>query len=237
MEPILAPQVKYNLAVAEEGMNVSYGAQVGRTVLETNEHTAKIKARAMAAAGSDARMGGCSLPVIVNSGSGNQGLTLAVPLVVYARECGYSEEKLYRALAISNLVAIHIKKYIGTLSAFCGAISAGAAAGAGITYMEGGNYEQISTTIINVLGNLGGVICDGAKASCAAKISSAIDAAFMSSEMAMEGRTFLFGQGIVIDDIEKTIKNVGHVAKEGMYTTDMEILKLMLEDENREMCC
>lgn len=237
IEPILSPQIKYNLAVAEEGMNVSYGAQVGRTVLETNENTAKIKARAMAAAGSDARMGGCSLPVIVNSGSGNQGLTLAVPLVVYARESGYSDEQLYRALAISNLVAIHIKKYIGTLSAFCGAISAGAAAGAGITYLEGGNYEQIATTIINVLGNLGGVICDGAKASCAAKISSAIDAAFISSEMALAGRTYLFGQGIVIDDIEKTIKNVGQVAKEGMYSTDVEILKIMLEDENKGGNC
>lgn len=236
IEPILAPQIKYNLAVAEEGMNVSYGAQVGRTVLKTNESSAKIKARAMAAAGSDARMGGCSLPVIVNSGSGNQGLTLAVPLVVYARESGYNEEKLYKALVISNLVAIHIKKYIGTLSAFCGAISAGAAAGAGITYLKGGGYDQIAATIINVLGNLGGVICDGAKASCAAKISSAIDAAFISSEMAMEGKTFLFGQGIVIDDIEKTIKNVGQVAKEGMYATDMEILKIMLDDENRELC-
>lgn len=236
IEPIIGPQIKYNLAVAEEGINTSYGAQVGRTVLKTNENSAKIKARAMAAAGSDARMGGCSLPVIVNSGSGNQGLTLAVPLVVYARESGYNEEKLYKALVISNLIAIHIKKYIGTLSAFCGAISAGAAAGAGITYLKGGGYDQIAATIINVLGNLGGVICDGAKASCAAKISSAIDAAFISSEMAMEGKTFLFGQGIVIDDIEKTIKNVGQVAKKGMYSTDMEILKIMLDDENRELC-
>lgn len=233
IKPIIKPQIEFNMAVAEEGMKEKYGAEVGRTILETNETNVKTKARAMAAAGSDARMGGCSLPVIVNSGSGNQGITLTVPVVVYAREMDLPDEKLYRALALSNLVAIHIKKYIGTLSAFCGAVTAGTAAGAAIMYLKGGDYEQIAATIINALGNLGGVICDGAKASCAAKISSSVEAGITACDMAIKGRSFPFSQGIVIDDVEKTIENVGHVAMDGMHITDIEILKIMLEDENR----
>ena len=173
------------------------------------------------------------MPVIVNSGSGNQGITMSVPVVIYAQEMGLPEEKLIRALVVSNLISVHVKKYIGALSAFCGAVTAGMAAGTAITYLKGGGYEEIGMTIINALGSLGGVICDGAKASCAAKIASSVEWGFVAGEMAFKGRTYPFGEGIVTDDLEKTIQNIGRVAREGMHDTDLVILKIMLEDENR----
>ena len=231
--PVIRPQIECNTAIAREGMSKDYGAAVGRTIIETEPDSVKTKARAFAAAGSDARMGGCSMPVIVNSGSGNQGITMSVPVVIYAQEMGLPEEKLIRALVVSNLISVHVKKYIGALSAFCGAVTDGMAAGTAITYLKGGGYEEIGMTIINALGSLGGVICDGAKASCAAKIASSVEWGFVAGEMAFKGRTYPFGEGIVTDDLEKTIQNIGRVAREGMHDTDLVILKIMLEDENR----
>ena len=191
-------------------------------------HDIKTRAKAKAAAGSDARMGGSSLPVIINSGSGNQGITLTVPVVEYAEEYRVSEDKFYRAMAISNLVSIHIKKNIGKLSAFCGAVSAACGAGAAISYMLGLGEKAICNTITTTLANVGGILCDGAKASCAAKIASSIDAAILAHEMAKCGTSFMAGDGIVSDNIEETIKNFGIVGREGMYETDISIMKLMI---------
>ncbi len=174
---------------------------------------------------------GSSMPVVINSGSGNQGITVTVPVVEYAKELGVSEERLYRALIISNLISIHIKKYIGKLSAFCGAVSAACGSGAAITYLHGGSFEDISSTIINTVGNVGGIICDGAKASCAAKIASALDAAIMAHSMTIQKRKFQSGEGIITDDIEKTIENIGYIGRDGMRETDTEILHLMIGDE------
>ena len=231
---LLDDQINFNMQVAFEGINNDYGASVGKTLLDNNGTGIKVRAKAMAAAASDARMGGCSLPVMINSCSGNQGITVSVPVVEYAKELKVSEDKLYRALMLSNLIAVHIKNHIGVLSAFCGAVSAGCASGAAITYLHGGTYEQICSTIINTLGNLSGVVCDGAKSSCAAKIASSVDAAILAHDMTMAGRCFSYGEGLVIDDIEKTIANIGIVGKEGMRETDVKILNLMLEDENRK---
>lgn len=230
---LLKDQIKFNEQVAKEGIRNEYGAAVGRTILQIDGDGIKNRAKAYAAAASDARMGGCSLPVVVNSCSGNQGITTSVPVAEYAAELGVSEDRMYRALILSNLIAVHIKRHIGVLSAFCGAVSAGCASGAAVTYMCGGTYDQICATIINTLGNVGGVVCDGAKASCAAKIASSVDAAIMAHEMAMKGKRFAGGEGIVADDVEKTIENVGTVGREGMRETDITILNLMLEDENR----
>ena len=202
----------------------------GRNLLALyGEDILPIKARAMASAASEARMSGCSLPVVINSGSGNQGITTCVPLVVYAQYYNIPEEKMYRALAVSNLLAIHQKKYIGNLSAFCGAVSASYACGAAITYMLGGNFNQIASTIINTLGNTCGIICDGAKSSCAAKISSSLDAALLAHTMSMKGEGFKSGEGIVKDDLEKTIRAVGYIGKEGMKSTDIEVLNIMID--------
>ena len=186
------------------------------------------RAKAYASAGSDARMGGCSLPVVINSGSGNQGMTVSLPVIEYANEWKVSQEKLYRALLISNLTAIHLKHYIGSLSAFCGAVTAACGAGAAITYMAGGTYSNISHTIINTLANVGGIVCDGAKASCAAKISSALDAAILGYELSMKDRYFEPGEGLIKDDIESTIQSMGYVGRVGMKSTDIEILNVMM---------
>lgn len=230
IKSILERQVKCNMAIASEGIKNKYEANVGRNLLALyGEDILPIKARAMASAASEARMSGCSLPVVINSGSGNQGITTCVPLVVYAQYYNILEEKMYRALAVSNLLAIHQKKYIGNLSAFCGAVSASYACGAAITYMLGGNFNQIASTIINTLGNTCGIICDGAKPSCAAKISSSLDAALLAHTMSMKGDGFKSGEGIVKDDLEKTIRAVGYIGKEGMKSTDIEVLNIMID--------
>lgn len=229
VKDLLDYQIFVNTAIAEEGLINEYGASVGKTLLESYGNDIKVRAKAKAAAGSDARMGGSSMPVVINSGSGNQGITVTVPVVEYAKELGVSKEKMYRALLISNLISIHIKKYIGKLSAFCGAVSAACGSGAAITYLHGGSFEDISSTIINTVGNVGGIVCDGAKASCAAKIASALDAAIMAHNMTAQKRKFQSGEGIISDDIEKTIKNIGHIGREGMRETDTEILHLMIE--------
>ena len=196
---------------------------------EFDSTNVKLRAKARAAAGSDARMSGCPLPVVINSGSGNQGMTVTIPLVVYADEYKISQEKLYRALLVSNLLAIHKKKYIGKLSAFCGAVSAGYACGAAITYMLGGNFNQIANTIINTLANTSGIICDGAKPSCAAKISSALDAALLAHTMSMHDDVFYADEGIVKEKKKKTIRAVGYIGREGMKSTDIEVLNIMID--------
>ena len=228
LKEIMSPQVHYNYAIAHEGLHNDYGANVGRIILQSGGSDVKNRAKAKAAAGSDARMSGSSLPVVINSGSGNQGITLTVPVVEYAQEYSVSEDKLYRSMAISNLVSIHIKKNIGKLSAFCGAVSAACGAGAAISYMIGLNRKAIEDTITSTLANVGGIFCDGAKASCAAKIASSVDAALLAHELAKCGEAFLPGDGIVTDNIEDTIKNFGIVGHDGMKETDIQIMKLMI---------
>ena len=227
--PGLKRQIDMNRAIAEGGLNQTYGEQVGKTLLHLNPENVMFRARAFAAAGSDARMGGCSLPVVINSGSGNQGMTVSLPVIEYARVWAATEDRLYRALLISNLTAIHIKHYIGSLSAFCGAVTASCGAGAAITYLAGGSYDQICGTITNTLANVGGIVCDGAKASCAAKIASAVDAAILGYHMSMQGRVFPAGDGTIQEDIELTIKSIGHVGRVGMKETDIEILNIMMD--------
>ena len=188
-----------------------------------------IRDRAKAAAGSDARMGGCSMPVVINSGSGNQGRTVSLPVIEYAKEYEATREQLYRALVVANLISIHQKKYIGSLSAYCGAVSAACGAGAAITYLRGGTLEEVGLTIINTIGNVGGIVCDGAKSSCAAKIASAVDAAILAHYMAMKHVSFQPGEGIIQEDLEDTIKSMGYIGRVGMKTTDTEILNIMIE--------
>lgn len=225
---VLQRQVRYNTKIAEEGLRNPWGAQVGRVVLEEFGDDVKWRAVAKAAAGSDARMSGCSLPVIINSGSGNQGMTCSLPVIEYGREMGKTEEEIYRALCVSNLVALNQKKYIGSLSAYCGAVCAAAGAGAGITYLCGGTPEQIENTVVNAIADAGGIVCDGAKPSCAAKIATSLQAALLSHKMAMRGLTFSRGEGLVMDCPEDTIKAVGYVGRAGMKQTDVEILNLMI---------
>lgn len=227
VDKLLQRQIEMNTTIAEYGLKNDCGCRVGRTLLDAYGEDVRERAKAYAAAGSDARMSGCTLPVVINSGSGNQGITVSLPVIEYAKALKVSHEKLTRALIISNLVAIHQKYYIGNLSAFCGAVSAAAGAGAGITYLCGGDAEAIFRTVTNTLANAGGIICDGAKASCAAKIASAVDAALMANELSLRGLQFPDGEGIVCDDIEVTMKNVGHVGKFGMKDTDREILRIM----------
>ena len=228
VKDILDRQITMNSAISDEGLNHPYGAQVGRTLLNDYGNDVKIRARARAAAGSDARMSGCSLPVVINSGSGNQGMTVSLPVIEFAKEWNVSQDKLYRALVVSNLIAVHQKKYIGSLSAYCGAVSAGCGSGAGIAYLYGGDYEVIAHTIVNSLAIVSGIICDGAKASCAAKISAAVDAGIMGYEMYIQGQQFYGGDGIVTHGVENTIRNVGQLAKEGMCETDKEIIRIMV---------
>ena len=228
IKPLLSRQIEYNTAIAAEGIRGEYGASIGRVMLAAYGEDVRNRAKAMAAAGSDARMNGCELPVIINSGSGNQGITCCLPLVEYAKSLGCDEERLYRALALSNLLAIHIKSGIGRLSAYCGAVSAGAAAGGGIAYLHGGDYRAVIHTVVNALGIVSGIICDGAKASCAAKIASAVEAGILGMQMFRQGSQFYGGDGIVSKGVENTIANVSRLATEGMRKTDAEIIKIML---------
>jgi len=231
VKDVIERQIEYNTAISSEGLRNKWGAQVGRTLLHCyDSDDVKIRAKAVAAAGSDARMSGCALPVVINSGSGNQGMTVSLPVIEYAKELNASHEKLIRALVLSNLIALLQKKYIGSLSAFCGAVCAAAGAGCGITYLYGGGKEEIAKTLTNTLGDVGGIVCDGAKPSCAAKIASALDAAIMGFEMGHEsGESFQEGEGLVKSDIEKTVQSFGRLGKVGMKETDEEILKIMLE--------
>ena len=224
---ILKRQIDYNTEIAEEGLRGNYGANIGSVILESYGNDVRNRAKAMAAAGSDARMNGC--PVIINSGSGNQGLTCSLPVLEYAKELNVDREKMYRALALSNLVAIHQKTGIGRLSAYCGAVSAGAAAGAGIAYLCGGGYKEITHTVVNALAIVSGMVCDGAKASCAAKIAASVDAGILGYHMYMQGQQFYGGDGIITKGVEKTIANVGRLGKEGMRETNEEIIKIMVE--------
>ena len=237
VEDILAEQVRCNTAISQEGLDNRWGVRVGKTILENWGRDVKSLACARAAAGSDARMSGCPMPVIINSGSGNQGITVTMPVVTYAEQWYLSKEKMYRCLCVSNLVSIYIKHYIGSLSAFCGAVSASCGAGAAITYMAGGSYEEIGGTITNTLGNVGGIVCDGAKPSCAAKIASSVHAALMAHYMSMSAKEFQGGEGFVKSDVEETIKNMGYIGKVGMKETDREILNVMIDkvDVNSEL--
>ena len=230
IKPHLQKQLEMNIAIANEGLTNDYGATIGKILYNQGNAPLKDKIKGYAAAGSDARMSGCELPVCILSGSGNQGITASVPVVVYAREMGIDEEKMYRALLVSDLVTVHQKTGIGTLSAYCGAISAGVGAGAGICYLQGGGYREIAHTLVNAVAILSGTICDGAKASCAAKIAMAVEAGFMGCEMAKANKQFYGGDGIVKKGVENTIRNVGLLAREGMSSTDKEIIKIMLEN-------
>jgi L-cysteine desulfidase len=227
---LLQRQIAYNMAIAEEGLTNNYGANIGKTLLKGHEDDINYKLRAWAAAGSDARMNGCEMPVVINSGSGNQGITTSVPVIVYARETGASEEQLLRALCVSNLVTIHIKTGIGRLSAYCGAVSAGAGAASGIAYLQGGRFEVIAHTIVNTVAVTSGIVCDGAKASCAAKIAAAVDAGLLGLAMYRGGNQFFGGDGIVKKGVERTIEIVGKLASRGMVETDKEIIRLMMEN-------
>ncbi len=231
VRPVLSRQMELNMAIAGEGLRGGWGAEIGRILLSSYGSTVWNRAKAYAAAGSDARMSGCELPVIINSGSGNQGITASVPVIVYANELGVSRDTLLRALLVSNLVTVHLKDGIGALSAYCGATSAGAGAGAGICFLYGGGYEEIAHTVVNALAINSGMICDGAKASCAAKIASAVEAGLLGWSMNRQGSEFVGGDGIVIKGVENTIDAVSRLAREGMRETDNEILRLMMGGE------
>ncbi len=231
VKELLDRQTAYNMAIAEEGLRGDWGANIGSVLLSARPEDLKYRAAAMAAAGSDARMSGCELPVVINSGSGNQGISASVPVIVYGRGIGASQEKIYRALVLSNLIAIHQKTGIGRLSAFCGAINAGVASGCGVAYLEDGSLTAISHTLVNALGIVSGVVCDGAKPSCAGKISTAVLCGFLGFEMYRQNQQLLGGDGIVKKGVENMIKSVGRLGREGMKQTDVEILHIMLEDE------
>jgi len=235
VRPILERQIDYNTRIAQEGLEHRYGINAGANLLKAAEAeqavTLKIRAQAAAAAGSDARMSGCTLPVVTNSGSGNQGLTASLPVIVFAEERKLPHDKLLRGLLVSNLIAIHQKTRIGRLSAYCGAVSAGCGSGAAITYLSGGSYEQVCETITNTLAVVSGIVCDGAKPSCASKIATSVDAALNAHYLAMHDRVFEPGEGIVKGDIEKTIAGVGAVAADGMRETDKVILRIMVDDD------
>ena len=227
---LLQRQIDFNFKIAEEGIRGDWGANIGTVLLETWGNDIKIKAKAMAAAGSDARMSGCELPVVIVSGSGNQGIAASVPVIVYAREMGVNKEDLFRALLVSNLVTIHQKTGIGRLSAYCGAVSAGVGAGAGIARLHGGRFEDVAHTIVNALAIVSGIICDGAKPSCAAKIAASVEAGILGFHMYQKGQQFYSGDGIIAKDVERTISNIGRLARFGMRETDREIIKLMIQD-------
>jgi L-cysteine desulfidase len=215
--------------IAREGLRRPYGANIGKTLLSSRPDDLTVKMRAWAAAASDARMSGCEKPVVINSGSGNQGITASVPVIVYARETGKSDEELLRALCVSNLITIHLKTGIGRLSAYCGAVSAGCGAGAGVAWLQGGRFREIAHTVVNAVAVTSGIVCDGAKASCAAKIAAAVDAGMLGLQMFRSGNQFYGGDGIVKKGVENTIANVGRLARNGMRETDKEIIRLMLE--------
>lgn len=227
VKPLLDRQIAYNTTISQEGLHGNWGANIGSTLLKIYGDDVKIRARAAAAAGSDARMSGCELPVVINSGSGNQGMTVSLPVIEYAKELNSSPERLYRALTLSNLTAIYQKEGIGRLSAYCGAVSAGASAGAGIAYLLGGGRAEAAHTIVNALAITSGIICDGAKASCAGKIVAAVDAGILGYYMYLNGQEFHGGDGIISKGIESTLRNVTRLGKEGMKETDEEIIRIM----------
>ena len=229
VKAVLDRQIQYNSAIAEEGLRGDYGSNIGSVLLDTyGDGSVMVRAKAKAAAGSDARMNGCELPVIINSGSGNQGMTTSLPVIEYAKELQVSDEKLYRALALANLVTIHQKTSIGRLSAFCGAVSAGAGAGAGIAYLQGADLNGISHTVANAIATTGGIVCDGAKASCASKIATAVEAGILGYNMHIRNQDFQPDDGLVGDDPEETIANIGRLGKQGMKATNEEIIKIMV---------
>ena len=234
VRPYVERQIQMNLAIAEEGLKNYYGSAIGKLILETQPQGITAKAKAYSAAGSDARMSGCELPVCIISGSGNQGITACVPVVIYGRELGLSQEEIVRAVLLSDLITVHLKTGIGCLSAYCGAISAGCGAGAGVCFLKGGRYSEVAHTVVNALAILSGTICDGAKPSCAAKIAMAVEAGIMGYEMARSDRQFVSGDGIVTKGVENTIKNVSELAREGMSETDRKILSIMLGTEKSD---
>ena len=229
LRPYLSEQARMNMAIAEEGLRSQWGASIGRLLYNKGNCDVRTRARAYAAAASDARMSGCELPVCIISGSGNQGITASLPVLIYAKELGADEDTTLRALIVSNLITIHQKSGIGCLSAYCGAISAGCGCGTGICYLYGGRFREIAHTLVNSVAILSGTICDGAKASCAAKIAMAVEAGIMGYEMFASGNQFYGGDGIVSKGVENTIKNVGRLAREGMRSTDEEIIDIMLQ--------
>lgn len=229
VKPLFERAIAMNTAISEEGLKGQYGEAVGHLMMDLEGDHVEGRAAARAAAGSDARMNGCSMPVVINSGSGNQGMTVTLPVCEYARTWNKDHDTLLRALAISNLISVHIKRHIGNLSAFCGAVSAACGAACGIAWMDGCNYDQICMTITNTLCNVGGIVCDGAKSSCAAKIASAVNAGILSYRMAKLDRVFQNGEGLVGSDIEETIENIGRMGRNGMHATDVEILNIMID--------
>lgn len=222
-------QIEYNTRIAEEGLSGSWGANIGKVLLDTYGSDVKVRARAMAAAGSDARMNGCSLLVVIVSGSGNQGITASLPVVEFAKELGVGYDKTIRAVALSDLITVHLKSGIGRLSAYCGAVSAGCGSGAGIAYLYGGGLREVEHTIVNSIAIDSGIVCDGAKASCAAKIASAVDAGILGYHMYKNGQEFRAGDGLVTHGVEETIRNIGTLARDGMRETDREILHIMCD--------
>jgi L-cysteine desulfidase len=230
IEELLQCQIDYNMAIAETGLKGDWGANIGSVLIEVWGDDVKVRAKALAAAGSDARMSGCDLPVVIASGSGNQGITASVPVIEFAKELGSDKETLLRALIVSNLVTIHQKTGIGRLSAYCGAVSAGCGAGAGIAWLHGGRFEEVAHTIVNALATVSGIICDGAKPSCAAKIASSVEAGILGFYMFEKGQQFYGGDGIVSKGVENTINNIGRLGREGMRETDKEIIRIMLGD-------
>lgn len=230
VKEVLDNQIRCNTAISAEGLKNSYGANVGKVLLHHYGDDVKTRAKAAAAAGSDARMSGCEMPVIINSGSGNQGMTASLPVIEYAKELQADADLLYRALLVSNLTTIHLKTGIGKLSAYCGAVSAGAGAGAGIAYLLGGRYEEIAHTIVNALAITSGIVCDGAKPSCAGKIAASVEAGILGYYMYKDGQQFKDGEGIVRRGVENTIDNVACLGAEGMKETDKKIIEIMLKD-------
>lgn len=229
VKSVLDRQIQYNSAIAEEGLRGNYGSNIGSVLLRTyGDDNVMVRAKAMAAAGSDARMNGCEMPVVINSGSGNQGMTTSLPVIEYAKELKVSDETLYRALTLANLTTIHQKTSIGRLSAFCGAVSAGAGAGAGIAYLMGSDLDGISHTVANAIATTGGIVCDGAKASCASKIATAVEAGILGYNMHVQNQDFQPDDGLVGDTPEETITNIGRLGKEGMKGTNEEIIKIMV---------
>ena len=229
IKSVLDRQIQYNSAIAEEGLRGNYGSNIGSVLLRTyGDDNVMVRAKAMAAAGSDARMNGCEMPVVINSGSANQGMTTSLPVIEYATELKVSDETLYRALTLANLTTIHQKTSIGRLSAFCGAVSAGAGAGAGIAYLMGSDLDCISHTVANAIATAGGIVCDGAKASCASKIATAVEAGILGYNMHVQNQNFQPDDGLVGDTPEDTIANIGRLGKEGMKGTNDELIKIMV---------
>lgn len=233
VQDVIMRQVDYNTTIAEEGIRGNYGANIGRILLRAYGDSPHNRAKAYAAAGSDARMNGCELPVVINSGSGNQGITTSIPVYIFAKSMHVSDEEMIRALVVSNLISIHLKTGIGSLSAYCGATSAACGAAAGICHMKGGTYEDIAHTVVNALAIDSGMVCDGAKASCAAKIASAVEAGLLGLKMRENGSEFFGGDGIVEKGVENTIRNIGILASQGMAETDKTIIQMMTDVDRR----